>query len=35
VYSDAQRFVINERLTDANQNVPITVVLNWTAALAR
>jgi hypothetical protein len=29
------RFVINERITDTPQNVPITAVLNWTAGLNR
>jgi hypothetical protein len=29
------RFVINERISDSQQNVPITVVLNWAAGLAR
>jgi len=35
VSADAQRFLINERPADANVNVPITVVLNWTEALTR
>jgi hypothetical protein len=33
VSADGQRFLINERLVAANQNTPITVVLNWAAAL--
>jgi hypothetical protein len=29
------RFVINERISESPQNVPITAVLNWTAGLTR
>jgi eukaryotic-like serine/threonine-protein kinase len=35
VSADGQRFLINERLVAANQNTPITVVLNWAAALKK
>ncbi len=35
VSADGQRFLVNERLTPAGQGAPITVVLNWTAALKK
>jgi Tol biopolymer transport system component len=35
VSSDDQRFLINERLAPAGGSAPITVVLNWTAALKK
>jgi hypothetical protein len=35
VSADGQRFLINKRLVAANQNTPITVVLNWAAALKK
>jgi hypothetical protein len=35
VSADGRRFLINERLSGASPNVPITVVLNWPAALTR
>jgi serine/threonine protein kinase len=35
VSADAERFLLNERLTPAGQGNPITVVLNWTAALRK
>jgi hypothetical protein len=35
VSADGQRFLLNERLTPAGQGAPITVVLNWTAALKK
>ena len=35
VTADGQRFILNERLTPANQGAPLTVVLNWTAGLKK
>jgi Tol biopolymer transport system component len=35
VSSDGQRFLINERIGPSGETTPITVVLNWTAALAK
>jgi Tol biopolymer transport system component len=35
VTADGQRFLVNERLTPANQIAPLTVVLNWMAGLKR
>jgi serine/threonine protein kinase/Tol biopolymer transport system component len=35
VRGDATRFIINERVTPANQTAPLTVVLNWMAALKK
>jgi Tol biopolymer transport system component len=35
VSSDGKRFLINERVTPTNQAVPLTLVLNWMAALKK
>jgi eukaryotic-like serine/threonine-protein kinase len=35
VTADGQRFIVNERLAPANQSTPLTVVLNWQAALKK
>jgi hypothetical protein len=35
VSADGQRFLINERLVATSQNTPITVMLNWAAALKK
>jgi serine/threonine protein kinase/Tol biopolymer transport system component len=35
VTTDGQRFLVNEPVTPANQPSPLTVVLNWQAALKR
>jgi eukaryotic-like serine/threonine-protein kinase len=35
VAADSQRFLINERVGPSNQDTPITVVLNWAAALKK
>src|SRR5262245_25224924 len=35
VTADGQRFLVNERLTPANQAAPLTVVLNWMAGLPK
>lgn len=35
VKSDGQRFIVNERVAPAAQQSPISVVVNWTALIAR
>lgn len=35
VSADGMRFVVNERVTPANQSAPLTIVLNWMAALKK
>jgi hypothetical protein len=35
VTRDGQRFIINERVATGTQQAPISVIVNWTALLAK